>query len=480
MGTSFSWVPARQLAIGCAGLLAFIVLGAIPAAVSEADAAAGAPAGEAARADDPPNVVVILTDDQRTDSLERMPTVQSELVDRGLEFSNAGVPTSLCCPSRATILTGLFAHSTRVFNNFGPEGGWPRFESEGLEDRTIAKELAQSGYRTGLIGKYLNGFSEEAAADYRPPGWDSFVTFTSDMGYFDYTLNDGTTYGSEPEDYSTDVLAGYADQFIRSTPSEQPLFLYFAPWAPHRPFTPAPRHTGYWEERLGSSDAPWFDENLSDKPAWLQGRTARKQRGIDADLAGIQDSLMAVDDAVGRLLAALEETGRLDNTLVIYLSDNGVAVGEHHLRVWKNLPYRFTTDVPLVVRWDKAVKAGTVATRLALNVDVAPTIAAAAGVPLETEGLDLLGETHRTGYPLEASGWVKGDSPPRRPAYCGYRTHRFMFARYADGTEELYDYRKDPYELRNRAGSDRYADRLRSLRRNARETCRPVPPGFIW
>jgi N-acetylglucosamine-6-sulfatase len=462
------------------GPVLLLVLGALLASTATVPVTSAFGASPPPRADARPNVVIVLTDDQRTDSLQHMPTVQSELVAKGLEFTNAGVPTSLCCPSRATILTGLFAHSTRVFNNLGPTGGWPRFSSEGLEGRTVAAGLAAAGYRTGLVGKYLNGFAEEAPADHRPSGWDSFVTFTSDVGYYDYSLNDGTSYGSAPEDYSTDVLAGYADRFIRSTPEQTPLFLYFAPRAPHRPFTPAPRHEGSWSSRLPSDRAPWYDEDLSDKPLWMQGRAPRKPRVIDRTLAGMQDSLMAVDDAVARLLSALEETGRMENTLVIYLSDNGTSVGEHHLRVWKNLPYRFTTEIPLVVRWDDKVGPGSIATRLALNVDVAPTIASATGIDLDTEGNDLLGPERRRGYPLEASGGVRGDSPPEHPAYCGFRTRRYMFARYADGTEELYDYRRDPYELSNRAGATGYQERLRELRRNARRDCRPVPPGFHW
>ena len=427
-----------------------------------------------------PHVVVIVTDDQRTDSLPRMGAVWSELVGKGRLFTGAGAPTSLCCPARASILTGLFAHSTQVYSNSYPAGGWRRFRDVGLEDRTLATALDAAGYRTGLVGKYLNGFANHAPAGYEPPGWDSFVSFSSEMGYYDYALTDGTTYGDRPADYSTDVLAEYATRFIETTPADTPMFLYFAPWSPHRPFTPAPRHAGFWADRMPSYDEPWVDENLADKPAWIQGREPRPQLDIDRDLAGIQDNLMAVDDAVARLLTALEATGRLENTLLIYLSDQGTAVGEHHLKVWKNLPYRFITEIPLVVRWDDAVPAGTTSSRLALNIDVAPTIAAATDISLPSEGLDLLGDRRRRGYPLEATYWKHGDSPPRHPAYCGFRTHRWMFAHYADGTEELYDYRTDPYELHNLASRPDHAGQLREMRRKAQKTCYPVPPGFSW
>lgn len=427
-----------------------------------------------------PDVLLIVTDDQRVDSLARMGTVWSELAGKGRLYEEAGAPTSLCCPARASILTGLYAHSTRVYSNSYPGGGWRGFVDEDLESRTLATALSAAGYRTGLVGKYLNGFANHAPPGYVPPGWDSFVSFASEMGYFDYALSDGTRYGRRPADYSTDVLARYAARFIRTTPADVPMFLYFAPWAPHDPFTPAPRHDGDWAGRMPSYDGPWVDENLSDKPDWIRGRQPRRQRDIDRDLAGMQESLMAVDDAVERLLGTLETTGRLENTLVIYLSDHGTTVGEHNLKIWKNLPYRSTTDIPLIVRWDDVVPPGTAATRLALNVDVAPTIAAAAGATLTAEGFDLLGDERRRGYPLEATYWKHGDSPPRHPAYCGYRTRRWMFARYADGTEELYDYRTDPYELHNRAGQERVLDRLRWMRRHARQTCTPTPPGFSW
>ncbi|MGH8938497.1 MAG: sulfatase-like hydrolase/transferase, partial [Actinomycetes bacterium] len=197
----------------------------------------------------PPNVVVIVTDDQRRDSMQYMPQVQRLLVDRGTRYTQAMVPTSLCCPSRATILTGLYAHSMRVFGNGDVGGarwgGWRRFHRTGMEQRTMGVALRKAGYRTALIGKYLNYFGKYSDPGYVPPGWDVFSTFMADHGrYYKYMLNDGTHHGEAPEDYSTDVFAAKATEFVRTTPVGKPLFLVFAPYGPHSPYKPAPRHDG--------------------------------------------------------------------------------------------------------------------------------------------------------------------------------------------------------------------------------------------
>ncbi len=430
-----------------------------------------------------PTIVVVLTDDQRvrTISRTRMPHLWSAVRLQGRVYPNASVPTSLCCPSRASILTGLYAHSTRVFSNSLPYGGWDRFHARGLENRTIAVALHDAGYHTALVGKYLNGsFPTALAGGYRPPGWDDLVSFTTSPEYYDYSLNDGKTYGEEAADYSTDVLAAHAERIIRQAPTNQPLFLYFAPIGPHRPFTPAPRDVGTWEGRLASYHPASVTENVSDKPPWVRWRPRADQTRIDGDRAKAQDALVSVDDAVGRLTSALSDTGRLDNTLFIYLSDHGLLMGEHHLFEWKNLPYRWSTSIPLLIRWDGHIAPDSTDRRFALNVDLARTISDAAGVGMTTEGLDLLGKVRRSGFPLEGTRWFRSDSLPKHPAYCGYRTKRWMFTQYAGGFRELYDYVADPQELTNRASDPADAAVRRTLEAKARRTCRPVPPDFSW
>jgi arylsulfatase A-like enzyme len=222
-------------------------------------------------------------------------------------------------------------------------------------------------------------------------------------------------------------------------------------------------------------------ENVSDKPPWVARYARTRQALIDEGLADAQESLEAVDDAVRSIVTALTDTGRMSNTLFVFLSDNGLLMGEHHLFTWKNLPYKMSTAIPMTIRWDGHLAPNTIDRRLALNIDVAPTIAQATGVPLAgSDGLSLLDSTTRAGFPLEAVAWRRYDSLPRHPAYCGYRTARYTYVQYASGEQELYDYRVDPDEVQNRAYFPSYEQTLLELRRRAIDECSPTPPGFSW
>jgi arylsulfatase A-like enzyme len=194
----------------------------------------------------------------------------------------------------------------------------------------------------------------------------------------------------------------------------------------------------------------------------------------------MQESLLGVDDAVRRIVRTLERTGRMSDTLLVFMSDNGLLVGEHHLHAKKNLPYDAATRIPLLARWDGRIRPNSTDSRLALNVDLAATVARAAGVGMATEGLDLLGSTKRTGFPVESGKRYAADSTPDRPAYCGFRTLNWLYVQYATGQQELYSYKDDPYELKNRADRRRDRSRLSSLRARAVAKCFPVPPEFSW
>lgn len=427
---------------------------------------------------DRPDVVVILTDDQRTDTLALMPQVQRLLAAKGSSFARAYVPTPLCCPSRASILTGRYAHDTGVWSNGRPEGGWWVFHEQGLEERTVAVALQQAGYRTGLVGKYFNSFAKWSPPEVTPPGWDSFLAFRTPVksgGYYNYALSHGRTRGNEAGDYSTDLLARAAERFIRRTPSGQPLFLYFAPYAPHAPYRPAPRHRGAWAGRLPGALSPPGAEDVRAKPAWVRRHRPPSRRAVTLARTRQQESLMAVDDAVARLVDALTDTGRLADTLVIYLSDNGLLLGEHHL-VGKGAPYEPALSVPMVMRWDGMVGAGQVDQRLALNLDVTATIAAATSVPFDTSGLSLLAPRRRSGFVVEGAP----DPKLPRPAFCGWRTADWTYVRWATREEELYSQRDDPGQLRNLARNGSRHPQLRPLQERARRHCRPEPPGFDW
>jgi N-acetylglucosamine-6-sulfatase len=423
-----------------------------------------------------PNIVVFLTDDQRWDSLRVMPALQAQLVRRGRLFTDAMVPTSLCCPSRATILTGLYAHDTGVWGNHPPLGAWRRVVQQGLEEDTIATALDERGYETALLGKYFNGFSRWAPDDYVPPGWDHFLAFRTpghSGTYVDFRLQ-GSSHFYGPRAYSTDVLAKQADSIISATPEGTPLFMYLATFAPHAPFTPPRRYAA----RKGEPEAlsgPVRVRDRRGKPSWLRRQKPVSAEAMEQIHDGQDRSLRAVDDAVADVLRSLRRTHRLRNTLFIFMSDNGLMRGEHGI-TGKHVPYDAATRIPMVVRWDGRVAPATRDTRLALNVDIAATVTGAAGVTMATDGLDLLGPVRRGGFPMEAIS----KHPVGRPAYCGWRTKRYLFVHYADGEEELYDYRVDPRERVNLAGDRAYRDQVRDLRAAARDGCDPVPPGFSW
>jgi len=474
---------ARRPYAGRAALVTAVVAALVSLTLGGPGVAApgdpGSPVADDAPGDQRPDVVVILTDDQRRESMTYMPAVQRLLVDQGTRYPQAMVPTSLCCPSRATILTGLYAHSTKVFGNGdvgGPRyGGWRRFFRAGMEDRTVAVTLHRMGYRTGLFGKYLNYFGELSAPGHVPPGWDSFTTTMSSHGsYYDYSLNDGTYHGSAPEDYSTDVFAGRATEFVRSTPVDQPLFLFFAPFGPHAPYTPAPRHDGSLAGVLPSYTAPTLHQRLSTMPRWMRQRRHFSQAAVDRMRQKQQEALLSIDEAVEAIHDSLAETGRDRDTLFVFMSDNGYFWGEHRI-IGKDSPYKDSTYIPMVVRWDGHVPAGRVDDRIVLNVDLARTVAESAGAFMLTEGLSMFGTEERTGFVLEAM-----DGYNNRPAYCGWRTKNRMFVRWDGGERELFDYRLDPAERRNLAEKPRWAKVRRSMREKAFAACSPRLPHFSW
>jgi N-acetylglucosamine-6-sulfatase len=426
-----------------------------------------------------PDVVVIVTDDQRVGTLGWMPVLQHYIARHGVRFSRAMVPTSVCCPSRASLFTGEYSHTTKVWSN---DQGWSRFLGAGMEQRTVAVWLRRSGYRTGLVGKYLNAYLGSG----HPPGWTVWHAFTgSNADYYGYELqhtNGSTTrYGFDAASYSTDVLRRYALNFIRSTPGEKPLFLYFAPYAPHEIADPAPRHAGIPApiERFWPPSAQ--EQDLSDKPLWIQRLPVVSSSTIQAARVRQYRTLRSVDEALAAILDLQRARHRLHNTLLVFLSDNGVMWGEHRV-MGKFVPYKGATRIPMAIAWPARLPEGRVDARLALNVDLPVTIAAAAGAPhAPVAGRNLLVRWRRAGFVLEArSATAPGSNGTNvaRPAYCGWRTARYLFVHYGNGREELYDYARDPWELKDRRGTA--PELQRNLRGRARAACFPEPPGFNW
>ena len=435
------------------------------------------PARAQADQGDAPSILLIVTDDQRWDTLWAMPEVRRLLVGPGVTFTKAFTTSSLCCPSRASILTGAYPHTTGVYRQISPYGGFRSFE----DGTTIATELRDAGYRTGYFGKYLDAYQSDALEGYVPPGWERWAAFVH-AEYVDYGLTiDGTVerYGSRPEDYSTDVLADLVDGFIRST--DGPVFAVYAPAAPHAPAIPAESDAGAFEG-LPAWRPPSFNESdVRDKPAYVRGFEPLgpdRTEQLDRLRRDQYRTLQSVDRAVARLIDALDDTGRLDDALVILTSDNGLLWGEHRW-VLKEVPYEEAIRVPLIVRADAIVGDARTDDRLVANIDLAPTIADVAGV-------DLPGADGRSLRPLlsgEEEGWrdelliehLRGANPV--PTYCAVRTERYLFAVYGTGERELYDLSVDPYQLRNLAGTARGGVED-GLERSLRELCDPAPPGF--
>jgi arylsulfatase A-like enzyme len=437
--------------------------------------------GVAGAQEQPPDVVVIVTDDQRFDTLWAMPTVRDRLVDAGARFSNAFVVNALCCPSRASILTGDYSHTTGMWRQSPPFGRFEWFD----DSSTLATWLDDAGYTTGLFGKYLDGYQHAALTGYVPPGWDRWVAFVH-SAYYGYKLTvDGRVeeHGSAPGDYSTDVLVDRAVGFIRST--DGPLLLEFAPAAPHDPAIPAPGDEEAFADLPAWRPPAYDEEDASDKPAWVRGLppiTAERAAAIDAFRANQYRSLLAVDRGVGRIVSALEDTGRLENTLIVFTSDNGIAWGEHR---WtkKEAAYEEVIRVPMVVRWDAGdVAPGSSLEDLALNIDIAPTIAEAVGFETPpVDGRSFLGLLDGSA----TAGWredflvehLAGSNPI--PTFCAVRTTEWKFVRYSDGEEELYALRSDPGELENLASDAASLGVLRDLRLRLDVLCEPRPPGYL-
>jgi arylsulfatase A-like enzyme len=303
------------------------------------------------------------------------------------------------------------------------------------------------------------------------------------LGYFGYRLTDGREirrYGYGADAYSTDVLARVAARFIRES-GPDPFFLYFSPFAPHQKprfsVEPAPRHVDAFAGHRYTRSPSVNEADVSDKPAHIRRRKPYPRAKLTELREEQLEALLAVDDAVAGMLAALEETGKLADTMVVFTTDNGYSWGEHR---WagKRLPYDEAIRVPLVIRYDRLGVPARVETRAALNIDLAPTITEAAGVTVA-------GRDGRSILPLLGGGetaWrkrfqIEYYDPPFFPSYCGYRGGRWKYVQYRTGEEELYHLVRDPYELRNLAGVPRHRERVMTGRdRVLRSACRP--PAF--
>jgi len=416
-----------------------------------------APTSDVSAGAERPNILVILTDDQRAGTLQVMPKTRDVFVAGGTSFTNGFVTTPVCCPSRSSILTGRYVHNTGVRGN----GDALRLD----QTTTVARYLRDAGYRTGIVGKFLNSWP----LDRNPPNFDRWSVFNS--GYVDTSWNI-QGHARTISEYSTDFISERAVSFIQHSEANdaQPWFLYVAPSAPHDPWTPEPDHASDPVPPFVRSPA-MLEAGVSDKPPWVRDAPAVPQATIAQNRADQLRTLKSVDDMVGRVFRSLRALGEDRRTLAVYLSDNGFLWGEHQLAgdkgketetgltlvTGKRFPYTQSARVPFLLRWPGHVAAGRTDSSLVGNVDLSPTFVDAAGITPSgppMDGRSLLGTTVRDHLLLE---YFRDPLYPPIPSWASYRTADLQYIEYFDAAgrrifREYYDLEKDPFQLRNLFG----------------------------
>jgi N-acetylglucosamine-6-sulfatase len=444
-------------------------------------AATGGAASVGAAPKPRPNIIVIETDDQAVETLRVMANVQRLLADQGTTFENSFASWPLCCPSRATFLTGQYAHNHGVLGNRAPEGGYEKLD----HSNTLAVWLQRAGYHTAHVGKYLNGYGSRENETEIPPGWSEWHAGTR-LPFFGHSLNENgqiVTFGFAEQDYSTDVYARIAQDIVRrQAPQPQPFFIWLAFFAPHSggppdpddprgiaTTKPAPRHRDAFASEALPQSPSFNEQDVSDKPAGIRSRPPLN----DVQVAGIREayqqqleSLLAVDEAVAALFNQLQASGELANTLIIFTADNGFFHGQHRVPSGKNLVYEPSIRVPLIVR-GPGVPRGLRLKQLVANIDLAPTIVATAraraGRALDGRSLLPLLARPRTEWKrdllLERTGTeVLGRrNRARNQTFTAIRTPRYVYAEYGNGERELYDLAVDPDELVSSHADPAYA-----------------------
>jgi arylsulfatase A-like enzyme len=469
-------------------LAALVALCALAAGALPSPGASRAQAG----GQRPPNFLLILADDQAQNSFKRryMPRTFRKIVSPGTRFTDGIAAPPLCCPDRAGILTGQYPHNHGVFSNN------PGYGDLRDPQNTLPVWLHQAGYRTGFVGKFLNGYSDLAGLG-PAPGFDRWFAFVGYPGYYNYEVSDNgrrVRYGHRRRAYSTDVLTRKARQFLhRSSGRRRPFFLWLAYNAPHGKKSTFPRCTS------GASAIPpdratyravshfrlprppsFNEQDVSDKPRETRALPRLDSKAIKRIRHNWRCDLGAVsslDDGVGRVIAELRRERQLHRTIVLYLSDNGYFFGEHRWRFGKGKVYEPSINVPFAARVPSAYRVGSLASRVhsvVSNQDVAPTLldyASRFGDPVgpcagpgDCRRLDgrslapLLGG--RGSWPRGRGVLVEVDSPP---TYEAIRTQRYVYSELRTGERELYDLSVDPFELRNVAGSASHANAQRRL-----------------
>jgi N-acetylglucosamine-6-sulfatase len=422
----------------------------------------------------PRNVIFILTDDHRYDAMGFMKgqswletPVLDSIAREGVHFKNAFVTTSLCSPSRASILTGVYAHRHRIVDN-----------NTAIPKGTVffPQYLQRAGYKTAFCGKWHMGNSDDAPQ----PGFDYWVSFRGQGTYLPTPGGLNVNGKKVPQKgYITDELTDYAINFLRQQPKEQPYFLYLSHKATHAEFVPAARHKGKYQGKEFVYPKSMQVDACRHQPTWVKNQR-NSWHGVDypyhSDLNIAEyyrqyaETLCGVDESTGRILEELKKRGELDSTLVLYMGDNGFAFGEHGL-IDKRTAYEESMRVPLLARCPELFAGGRAVQEMVANVDIMPTVLGAAGVQADAagDGADMIRLAQGN-----AAGWRKEllyeyyweRNFPQTPTVHALRMDRYKFIRYHGiwDTDELYDLQADPLEMNNLIFEPDQQERARQMR----------------
>ena len=425
--------------------------------------------------DDRPNILVVLTDDQRYDAMGFLghPFLKTPHLDRlareGAHLKNAFVTTSLCSPSRASILTGLYAHNHRVVDNYNPVPQGLRFFPEYLQE---------AGYETAFIGKWHMG----GMIDHPQPGFDHWISFKGQGVYFGdpkeakvkgryvpQVSREGFNINGKrvpQEGYITDVLNDFSLEWLQERKKDKPWLLYLSHKAVHADFLPANRHAFCYQDAPFKRPESWFEkpDDFSDVPKWVQNQRNSRHGvefayytnlNIETYYKRYCETIRAIDESLGELIGLLEEKGELDNTLILYLGDNGFLFGEHGL-IDKRCAYEASIRIPMVMRCPELFKGGQTISEVVANIDVAPTLLEAAGIEKfeQMDGESFLGllkgeKAQWRDYLLYEYYWERNyPQTPTMHAVCG---KKYKYVRYHGvwDVDELFDLENDPDEKRN-------------------------------
>lgn len=415
-----------------------------------------------------PNIIFILTDDYASNLVDFMPNLKA-MQKEGVTFSNYYVSNSLCCPSRASIFTGMLPHNSRVETNTPPNGGYDGYMQYGNAAESFCVALQRAGYKTAMMGKFLNGY---LPAKHDPPvGWSDW--FVAGGGYrnFNYDMNSNGKiihYGNSPGDYLTDVLSARTDSLIKAW-KNNPFFIEIATFTPHAPFTPAPRHQNLFKDEKAPRTPTFNKQADSTAPGWLRELKplgAKQIDKIDNIFRNRVRCVMSIDDMLGSIRKVLKETGTSNHTYIFFSSDNGYHLGDYSMLQGKQTPFDIDIRVPLI-GYGPAISAGTLQEAIVSNIDLAPTFAALAGVQLPgaPDGKDI---QHLLRQDTRKIDWrnfaiiehkrvsYDGNDPDKQeaadgrlPSYTALRFHKLLYVEYETGEISCYNTEKDPFQLKN-------------------------------